>query len=236
MLKASLLLFKVHENFKVTFNMFINDDNQKNPNLQLINKFNFQGTDYLKINPYPFLTCDITSRADKKEGWNTNLFFNLNRKDLFKFLQRAQRLYSKFTSVKELFYIDNNSGKLMVSPQLSDHYKEVFKCGDKTLKMQACVVENEEDKQDYEGIFLSINNIDTFTYLTFTELGYLIYELSRVNMSSLSLEVINTVALMRDAETKELPKKQPVQEIKEEEIIDRKVRLTIEDPNTIPEI
>ena len=91
MLKASLLLFKVHENFKVTFNIFINDNNQKNPNLQLINKFNFQGNDYLKINPYPFLTCDITSRADKKEGWNTNLFFNLNRKDLFKFLQILYR-------------------------------------------------------------------------------------------------------------------------------------------------
>ena len=98
------------------------------------------------------------------------------------------------------------------------------------------MVENDEDHMSYEGVFMSINTIDNFTYLTYSELGYLAYELSKIDIDSLTLQMINTVYLMKEMESKEIIKKQPVVEIPDNEIIDVKPRVIIEEPNTIPDI
>lgn len=233
MYKASIELFKVHSSCKVKFSLVIKDDKEDQYN-QLISKFNFSGNDYIKITPYPFITIDITSKMDKNEMWSSNRSFNLNRRELYNFIGRLNQLYSRFISEKSLFYYDDNQ-TLCVNKELSEKYKEYVVCGNKTILLQTCVVEL--DNHDlYEGIFLSINSIDYFTYLTYSDIGYLLYELKRISMSDLTMQVINTIYLTEEMEKKQLQKKAPVSEVVVQEIIDTKPRIRIEDETVIPEI
>ena len=234
MYKVSIELFKVHKSCKVKFGLVVRDDVPNNYS-QMISKFSFGGNDYMNITPHPFVTIDIRSKMDKKDEWNTNMFFNMNRRELYIMVLRLTRLYNSFVNEKELFFYDENN-ILKVHPEKADKHKEIVVCGNKTIWIQACVVESEEDKQLYEGVFMSINSVDFFTYLTYSELGYLIYELRHINMSALTMEVINTVYLTEEIEKKELKKKPAMIEQKEEEIVDTKTRVRIEEPNTIPEI
>jgi len=234
MFKANIELFKVHSSCKVKFSLVVRDD-KEDPYNQLINKFNFSGNDYLKITPYPFITIDITSKMDKNEGWSNNRTFNLNRRELYNFIGRLNQLYSRFISHKELFYYDDYE-QLHVNNELADKYKEYVICGNKTILLQACVVEIGDNHDLYEGIFMSINSMDYFTYLTYGDVGYLLYELKRIDMTNLTMQVINTVYLTEEMEKKQLAKKAPTLEIPHEEIIDKKPRIKIEDEAVIPDI
>ena len=239
--KVSIDLFKVHNSFKVKFNVVMKNDLQTNmmnrTNLEVINKFVYNGNNYTNISPHPFLTIDISSWMDKNEGWSSNNSFNLTRRDNFNLIQRLSRLYSRFTKIEDLFYYDHND-KLMVNLELSEKYKEVVVCGNKTILMQACVVEDSNTKLKYEGIFMSINSIDYFSYLTYSELEFLIYELKKIDFNSITLQLINSYLLTKSEEKKELklPEKPPVVETKTEEIVDNKVRIGIPKPNTIPDL
>lgn len=236
MYKTSIELFRVHSSFKVKFCLIIKGDSPDNYN-KLINKFNYLGNDYLRITPFPFITIDITSKMDKNEEWNSNRTFNLNRRELYLFICKLNQLYSRFTSIKELFYYDVND-QLQINKELAYKYREYVVCGNKTILMQACVVENENNHDFYEGIFLSVNSMDYFSYLTYGDIGYLLYELKRIDMSSLTIQVINTYYLTQELESKEIKKtvKAPVTEETEDEIVDIKKKVHIDEPNTIPEI
>lgn len=235
MKKVSIELFRVHTYFKVKFNLVVEGDTPNKYN-QLINKFTMYGNEYIKITPFPFLTIDITSKLDKNEEWNSNTSFNLNRRDLFNFIFKLNRLYNVFTKEENLFYYDEND-KLKVNKVLSEKYKEVLVCGNKTILIQACVVENTENNTSYEGVFLSVNSMDYFSYLTYDEIAFLIYELKRVDLSSLTLQLINSSLLNEDKESKEIKISKPdIIEKKEEEIIDTKSRIGIPKPNTLPDI
>ena len=67
MQKATIELFKVHKSFTVKFSLVTKDDNTDSFK-KLVNKFNYGGNEYIKITPHPFVTIDITTKADKKEG------------------------------------------------------------------------------------------------------------------------------------------------------------------------
>lgn len=235
MQKATIELFKVHKSFKVNFSLITKDDNP-NSFQKLINKFKYNGNEYVKITPHPFITIDITSRADKKEGWSTNQSFNMNRKELFSFIMKLKRLIRNFVSHKSLFYYDQN-GILRVNQQEANQLKETLIAGNKRILMQPCVVDSEEDKQRYEGMFLSINSIDYFTYLTYFEMQFLTQELDNIDINSLTMQLINSVLLNENVESKELEIKRPlITERTEETIVDTKPRIKIEEPDTIPEI
>lgn len=235
MQKATIELFKVHKNFKVKFSLITKDDDP-NSFQKLLNKFNYKGNEYIKITPHPFITIDITTKEDKKDGWNSNQSFNMNRKELFSFIMKLKNLVRNFISHKSLFYYDQN-GLLMVNQQEANNIKETIIAGNKRILMQPCVVDNEEDKQRYEGMFLFINSIDYYSYLTYFEMQYLIQELDRIDINALTLNLINTVIMNEHVEAKELEIKKPViTEQSEEMIIDTKPYIKIEEPNTIPEI
>lgn len=234
MKKVTLELFRVHSSFKVKFSLVVKGD--KTDQYQLINKFTMAGNEYVRITPFPFITIDITSKMERNEEWNSNRTFNMNRRDLFNFIQRLSRIYSIFTKEENLFYY-NEKNKLTVNKLLSEKYKEILVCGNKTILIQSCVVENEENSNLYEGVFLCVNSIDYFTYLTYSELEFLIYELRRIDVSSLTLQLINSSLLTEEFDKKELRISRPdIIEKKEDEIIDEKTRIGIPAPSTIPKI
>ena len=45
----------------------------------------------------------------------------------------------------------------------------------------------------YEGCVFAINSLDNFCYLTYDEMEYLLYELERVNMNTLSFALLSLV-------------------------------------------
>ena len=208
-------------------------------NLDVVNTFSYNGNEYTNLIPHPFLTIDITSWMDRNEGWNSNNTVNLSRRDNFNLIMKLSRLYSKFTKIEELFYYDYNN-VLMVNKELSEKHKEVLVSGNKTILLQACVVEDSESKIKYEGIFMSINSIDYFTYLTYGELEFLIHELRKIDFNTLTLQLINTYLITDNKSHKynnlEMEKRPPVSEVKEEVIVDNKARIGISKPNTIPDI
>jgi hypothetical protein len=66
---------------------------------------------------------------------------------------------------------------------------------------------------------------------------YLLYEMSRIDFSSLTLQIINSYFLMEELEKKKLSKKQPTAEVStEQEVVDIKPRVGIEESSVIPEI
>lgn len=197
MLKVSLELFKIHKSFKVKFNLILKDDEVQNQkmNFQLINRFTFNGNDYIKINPYPFLTIDIMGRLEKNEEWNPNFSVSVNRRDLFILILSLKNIHKKFSEDKDLFYY-NEKNELVVDTNRANKSKAVINIGGKALWFQPCVVTNEEDKSVYEGLFMVINSPDYYTYLTYLELEYLIYELSHIDMSSLSISLIDMCSKM----------------------------------------
>lgn len=219
MMKASIELASISKSFKLRFSLIVKDDENNKRQFELINKFNFGGNDYIKIRPYPFLTIDISSSMDKKNEWSSNQSFNMNKKDLFFMIQNLKRLMKNFVTHKDLFYYDNN--KLVVNKELADELKEVFVSSNKTILMQACVVTAEDNESVYEGMFLSINSVDYFSYLTYSEMEYLLYELEHVNMTQLAIDLINSVKILEQKEAEKIVQP-PVVEEKPEEIVDKK--------------
>ena len=237
MYKISIDLFKVHKYFKVKFCLVYNKENEPGNQYfsKTISKFNFAGNDYLRFNPYPFLSVDITSNMDRTEEWSSNNGFNMNRRELFLFINKLNKVYSQFTKEADLFYYDENS-ELKVNKILADRCKEFAICGNKTILLQPCVVEDLDHNNSYEGIFLSINSMDYFTYLTYGDIEYFLYELRHVDMTALSIALLNSVILYENKETEQTKKAQPVLENKEIEIVDKKKQIGIPKPDTIPEI
>lgn len=238
MYKGSIDIATINKSCKIRFGLIFADDNPKFKNMELISKFNYNGNKYLKIRPHPFITIDISSSSlDRGEAWNTNQSVNLNRKDLFLFIQKLKQIHAEFINEKNLFYYDEN-GALKVDSVLADKHKEIHKCSNgKALWMQPCVVQNEEDNLDYEGIFLCINSVDYFSYFTYTELEFLIEVLSEINMTELSMQMIIMAKFTENMKVDTIQMK-AIQEVQQEnEIVDIKPSFFRQpQKSTIPDI
>lgn len=233
MYKCSIELFRINPSCLVKFSIVINND-VKGKYKELINKFNIDGNTYLKISPTPIVTIDISSPTDRKEKvWNNNFSVNLNRLELYKFVNALKQMYYAFTKYKDLFIIVN--GETYVNTDVSEDLKIVLILNNKSVYMEHCTVLDVNDNLKYEGIKISINKMSYFTMLTYMELGYLITELSKIDMTNLSLQLLKISAMYDDKESEKIIKPD-IEEEKEEEIIDTKTSVVITDSKQIPEI
>ena len=117
-----------------------------------------------------------------------------------------------------------------------------FVIGNKTCYMQYIVIKDDKDPEtEYEGIIFMINSADNFCYLTIDELNYLYYLLRSINMTDLSLQVMNYYqSLKNDADrsvqdlTKQYSKPPLIEE--PEEIPEPNQIPPIIEPNEIPDL
>lgn len=235
--KANIELFTVKSNFKVKFSLILKADDNNENYKKLVNKFKINGNEYLQVSPYPFITFDISSKKDRKEnGYSNYDSVTITRKHLFLLLRKIGKLIKDFTR-KDLFYYDDNH-ELQVNQNLAQNVKLVHQMTHKTILMQPCVVRDEESNRDYEGCFLAINTMDHYTEITYSELQFLYHELSKIDFTSYALQLINMSELFKKEESSEIKLSilQPKEEEVEEEIIDNKSRIRIEEPHEIPEI
>ena len=231
MYKTTLDLGRVNKYLKLKFSLVIKGEKY----LPLLNKFEMNGNDYLKISPIAMVTLEIKSNADKKEQWNPNRSLCFSKVTMFLFCKRLKEIIHKFKSIKELFYYEGDN-QLKVDKNLARDVMEYVLVGSKTCKFLPVVIEDEETNEQFEGVALLINSPENYCFITFEEMEYLAYYLSKLDLDNLSLQVINTTVMCTNLEKKklELPKKVFHEEIIEEQ--QGPSRLPKKEEPTIPEI
>ena len=235
---ATMQLFQIHGSFKVNFKVVVVDNSELKKDFPIINKFNYLLNDYLNITPYPYIEIDIRNREDKKNGGNTAKKMTMGRRDTFIFIGRLILLERNLTTDNGLFFYSED-GELKVDNEKATDMSIMYENNSNHLEMRPIVVPTRDSNKVYEGVLVTFGrNWDNYTYLTTDEVRYLLYELRRLDFSSVTLQLINTYLLSKEMESKTLVPKAlpPVQEEKEEEIIDEKKSVIIQNKQEIPEI
>lgn len=218
MVRGTIEIAKITQNFTLKFGLILEDDAEiirfKAPN-KLISKYQFDGNDYLRISPHPFIVMDITSKEDRKNNDRLGHSVTLNRRVLFAFIMKLKKLIASYTEKKDLFYYDND--ELFVDREISTQI--TLRCianNNNVILMQPCVVVDEEHPlEKYEGCAFCINRYANFVFLTYMEMGYLLYELERINMTQFSLDLIKIYEGYKDQES-EKPNNVVIEKVEEE--------------------
>lgn len=193
MYKIILDLGPINKMMKLKFNLMIEHENQvkqaiNRQDTRTISSFMMGGTEYLKLTPFPYVSIDISKTSDRGDKWNPNLTANLNSAGMFIMQKKLKQILSGF-QVKNLFY--KQDGRLYVNQSVASQMVEYIRLPNKTLKVMYAVVKDEENQEiEYEGVVLMINTSDNYCFLTYDELEYLIYALSKVDIHVLSLQAI----------------------------------------------
>lgn len=200
MYKASIEIARINRSMKLKFGLMISSEEDiKFPANKLINKFTYYGNQYFRFNPKPFIILDISSAFTKTEGWSSNSSVSLNRYGLFRFIQGLRKFIQSFRDERNLFYYRNET--LKVNSELVQKTSVTIPTASgKTIRMEPCVVTDLEDdyESNYEGCLFCINSLAYSCYLTFNEMEYLLYEISRINMTELSCELYQMAMSCKD--------------------------------------
>lgn len=241
MFKVSMDLFRIHKSFKVQFTVLVREegelDTSGKPIRPTVSLFNYNGSNYIKVSPFPFINIDISSKLDKGEEWNSNRSFNMNRREFFTFAMHLQKLVRTFTVEKGLFYYDKNQ-TLRVNHDLAEQHKQTVVCSNKSIMMRPIVVENEESHELYEGIVFFVNTLDFFSCITYGEAEYLLFELKRIDFNTLTMELLNMHYLKKKEEFAPLSFSKPLIEEEVEDLTTggAKSLERVPSENAIPEI
>ena len=189
---------KINKNMKIKFGLILSDSDKKF-NTKVLDKFNIDGTDYLKISPHPFLTIDIATKDDKKGNWSSNKSVSLTRIGLF-IMKRRLRESIRNLMTDDLYEYYN--GKLTLNKNMARDLTLKFRVNNKYVMIQPIVVPDEEDPNvEYEGLCIMINSVDNYNLVTVEEAEFLYDVLDKVDLTGLALQVINTAMLMKNRES-----------------------------------
>ena len=232
MYKVNLELGKINKYMKLKFGIVINSEQS---NLQLLSKFSMNGNTYFRINPYPMVTIEISSNTDRGEGWNSNRSVTLNKMTRFQFVNRLRTIIKSFKEIKSLFYYQND--KLCIDKDIANSIRDMVKVSQKTCLFMPSVIEDEETKEQFEGVVFMINSPDNYCYLTFEELEYLCDTLNRIDFDAITLQLINLISNYNnkiEEETIKSTNRIETQQVENEDTSIPIQPLPVE--NTIPEI
>lgn len=230
--KINMELGNVNKWMKVKFSLILKSENEL-PINKLVSKFKIDGNEYIKFNPHPFITIEITNESEKKEGWSNNRIITLNKFNLFRMITVLNKFINRFIEVEDLFYYENEI--LYLNNEVADKEEQLIRISnDKVIKIKPFVISDEEGM--YEGCILFINSMDNYCKLTYEELKYLYYLLSNINMESLSLQLMDLSVKMATVKPTEFKAQvRTVSEVIEEPIVSKPV-ITVEEVHTIPNI
>ena len=233
MFKTTMDLGNVNKYLKLKFSLVIQSENF----MPLLNKFNIGGNDYLKISPIPLITIEIKNNTERKEDWNPNRSICLSKVSKFIFCNRLKEIIEDFKKEKELFFYEGDSLRVNKNLSMKLREKGMVRVGTKVCVFQPVVVEDEESKEQFEGVVFMINSAENYCFLTFEEMEYLASYLNRLDIDSLSLQCINTTMLCRKMDTKKIERQPRTEtEVKEEIDPQQPSRMPLREKHVIPEI
>lgn len=207
MLRGTIEIAKVNSSFRVKFGLILDEGPTatfvKKSHTDIVSRYKFNGNDYFKLSPNPFLVFDITSKEDRKNKDRNGHSVTINRRGLFLFIQKLRVYIRKYKEIKELFYYEDHELKVnreymnsCILNFVGNNNRRVF--------MYPCVITDEEnDSIQYEGSFFCINSYSNYACLTYTEMEYLLYELEKVDMTQLSIAMLMLNKQYEDLPTNE---------------------------------
>lgn len=233
MYKTIIEYAKINKNMKVKFNLVLKDDANKFNN-RLLDKFNINGVDYLKINPHPYLTIDISSKMNRGESWSSNNSVTLNQYNIFS-AKRCLRKALNNLKTEDLFVYMYD--KLVLNRDVANTLDETkFISSNKHIMIVPSVVYDDEDTSiEYEGLLFMINSVDNYCALTIEESEYLYDILDKINLIELSLQVINSSMMLKNMSSKKLNLGRTITEEQDEEDVEINFN-PHKEANTIPNI
>ena len=184
-------LGKITDKLKVKISLTLENDTGKFQ-VNSAKYFKYENVGYFKLSPRPLIAFDVI--LDNKGQTNFCLTKYLLASMIFE-LEEFLEIYK----IEDLFYIDS-SGNLTVSKMLqSQNERFINVCGEKKLCFTPAVVYVRDDggtgQKEYEGCILYINHRDIYTYLTYTELRFLLYTLKKIDVDSWCLMLMNAYKL-----------------------------------------
>lgn len=203
MYKATVELCRIHHSLSIKMGIILEEnelDKLQNRNTkwgadEIVRKFSYRGNQYIRINPRPFLTLDITNRKERKskDAYDANYQMSMNQKGLFLLKKNLSALIQEFQSEKKLFYLYEN-GELVIDRVLAQNHEKVIPMGNgKAIILHPCVVQDEEQRnQFYEGCFMIFNQPQYFTYLTYEEMEFFLDTLKEINLIDLAFHLMET--------------------------------------------
>ena len=161
---------------------------------------------------------------------------NYNRRNLFTFIQRIKLMIDNFKE-QDLFFIKNK--QLQLNKEKAVSLSQVIRTNDKAICLMHSVISDEERVDiQYEGIILMINNVANSVLITYDELLYMYYLLTKVDMEVLSMELINAY-LLTEKNLGNIIKTDNITKTISE-VVEYEPSITtlpkIQKPNTIPDI
>lgn len=234
MYKVLLDYERINKNMKLKFGLILSADGNKF-NSKVIDKFNIDGTDYLKLSPHPFITIDISTREDKRESWSSSKSVSLTRVGIFIMKKKIREALESMTKEDLFMYYDE---KLTLNKELAMESTVKFRTNNKYVMIRPIVVPDEENPAiEYEGLCFMINSVENYNLMTIDEVEFLLDILDNIDLMNLALTVVNTAMLMKTKSTVKLDIKS--NKLITEETGNEKVELNFtnkKDENTIPNI
>lgn len=158
------------------------------------------GNDYLTIKQYPYITMEIINDLEKKETWSYSKTMNLNRFDMYKFMQSANEVAEAFTSEKNLYGYDKYN-HLCVNKDLANRKSVTIPLSfNRSIWITPIVIRSEETKVEMEGVAMCFDKVTNYVTLSYDEFKFLLYYLDKIDLESLSLQLI-TFAQLTEGKT-----------------------------------
>lgn len=139
-----------------------------------------------RFSPKVFLNIQVTGNSDNyRDRW-----IGIDSKGVYRFKEALEYLYNGFQT-KDLFFYENDT--LKVNQELAKDYIKTIPAGDKILKMgYIAIKDTEHNTGDFEGIVIFVNNYSVYITLTYLELGFMIDEIRKLNLTQIGFELICT--------------------------------------------
>lgn len=237
-----MLLCKIHKNLQVKFELILEDDPTEVAHRKALGwntepaarKFRFNNNLYFRAQPHPFVTIDIASKEDRKEGFRSMYQVSLNQRALFSFRKRLQELLDEYKTEKELFYM-YDTGEIVVDQRLAEKHRKLIQTGTKVVVLQPCVVQDEENQNIYyEGCILAINRLEIYTQMTYEEMEFLLDTLDHISVGELAVKLMTLERMYPEERGNIYPSRPkpaaPMEPLREQPFVTKK------EPNQIPNI
>ena len=106
-------------------------------------------------------------------------------------IKKLKLFLNKYKQYTDLFFYSDD--KLCLNREIANKVILDLYTSNKHVRFLPSVVNGEGECEYYEGCVFAINSLDNFCYLTYDEMEYLLYELERVNLNTLSFALLSLV-------------------------------------------
>lgn len=149
------------------------------------------GTTMHTYSPKVFLNIQLADDGPCKGTNYRDRWIGIDPKNVFRLKTILQKLYAGFQT-PDLFFYENDV--LTLNQEIAKDKIETVPLGDKTLRIGYTVIKDDtHNTGDFEGIVIFINNYSIYMTLTHLELGFMLDELNKLNLTQLGFDLIRSV-------------------------------------------